>query len=394
MKSFNLYKYLKGDKVIWNIIFALSVFSALAVYSSTGTLAFARQEGNYFYYGLKHGMLLFFGLGIIYFVHNISYKLYFRLAKLLFLITIPLLLLTLLMGVNLNSASRWMTIPGIGLTFQTSDFAKLSIIIYVAYILSKNQEYVKDFKKTMGPILLAAGTICLLIFPANFSTAALLFSVTVVMMFIGRVSFKNMAILFAGIILLIFMLGVLIFKFPHVVPRGQTWKNRIENYMGEENGDSFQADQAKIAIATGKIFGKMPGNSEQRNFLPHPYSDFIFAIIVEEYGLIGGVVIILLYLTLLYRSGMIAKKSEYTFPALLATGLTFSLVFQAMLNMAVAVNLMPVTGQTLPMVSMGGTSILFTSMSLGIILNVSKNIKDENEESKRARSNNSSDDNE
>lgn len=378
MKTFNLYKYLNGDRVIWNIIFALSIFSALAVYSSTGTLAFARQGGNYFYYGLKHGMLLLVGIAIVYFVHNINYKVYFRLAKLLFLLTIPLLLLTLLMGVNLNSASRWMTIPGIGLTFQTSDFAKLSIIIYVAYILSKNQNDVKDFKKTMKPVLLASGLICGLILPANFSTAALLFSVTIVMMFIGRVSLKNMAILFAAAVLLIFMLGVVIFKFPQVVPRGQTWQNRIENYIGKGSGDSFQADQAKIAIATGKIFGKMPGNSEQRNFLPHPYSDFIFAIIIEEYGLIGGIIIILLYLTLLYRSGMIARNSEYTFPALLATGLTFSLVFQALINMAVAVNLLPVTGQTLPMVSMGGTSILFTSMSLGIILNVSKNIKAKN----------------
>lgn len=355
----------------------------MAVYSSTGTLAFARQEGNYFYYIIKHGIFILGGLGIIYIVHNISYKLYFKLAKLLFLITIPLLLLTLIMGVNLNSAARWMTIPGTGLTFQTSDFAKLSLIIYVAYVLSKNQESLNVFKKAMGPVLFAGGSICLLILPANFSTAALLFSVTVVMMFIGRVSMRHMLLLFAGIIVGVSLMGVLIFNYPESVPRGLTWKNRIENFLGEESGDSFQADQAKIAISTGGIFGKMPGKSEQRNFLPHPYSDYIYAIIVEEYGLIGGLFILLLYVTLLYRAGVVARKSEYTFPALLVLGLTFSLVFQALINMAVAVNLMPVTGQTLPMVSMGGTSIIFTSVSLGIILNISRNIKEKEKSEKK-----------
>lgn len=365
----------KGDKIIWRIIGILVGISVLAVYSSTGTLAYKYQSGNTFHYFVKHFSLLLVGVGITYFVHMMNYKIFFRLAKLFLFMTIPLLLFTLLLGVNLNSASRWITIPGIGLSFQSSDFAKLSLIIFIAQILSKNQQNPGDYKKVLIPVLFTVFVICGLVFPANFSTSALLFCISVVMMFIGRIPIKQLFVVFVSIAIVLSSLGVLIFNSPDIFPRGATWKKRIETFLGGDEVDSdssYQSDQAKIAIATGGVFGKGPGNSAQRNFLPHPYSDFIFAIIVEEYGLLGGIVTLSLYLFLLYRSGVIARKCEYAFPAILAAGLSFSLVFQAMVNMAVAVNLFPVTGQTLPLVSMGGTSIFFTSIALGIILSVSR----------------------
>lgn len=371
---------LKGDKVIWRIIFALALFSTLAVYSATGTIAFKYQGGNTMYYVFKHVVILVGALLITYFVHRINYKVFFRLSKILLLIAIPLLLFTLVMGISVNSASRWLTIPGLGLTFQTSDFAKLALIIFTAQVLSKNQEEITDYKKAFLPILGAAGMVCMLIFPANFSTAALLFSVIMVMMFIGRIPVKYLTYLVLAIVAGGVLVGTIIYTVPDLLPRGKTWKKRIETFTGGGNEDAtYQSDQAKIAIATGGLLGKGPGNSTQRNFLPEPFSDFIYAIIIEEYGLWGGLIIMSLYMFLLFRAGIIARKSEYAFPALVAFGLTFLLVFQAMINMAVAVNLFPVTGQTLPLVSMGGTSLLFTGVAFGIILSVSRCV-DEKEE--------------
>jgi len=365
-------KYFKGDAVIWRVIFGLSIISVLAVYSSTGTLAYKYQGGNTLHYVAKHLSLLVAGLGITFFVHHISFKLYLKVARLFLYMTVPLLLFTLLMGVNLNSASRWVTIPGIGLTFQASDFAKLSLVMFVAQVLAKNQEEITDYRKAFVPILVGAGVVCGLIFPANFSTSAMLFSIVVVMMFVGRIPIKHLLVLFGGIAIVMGMFLTLVFNAPELFPRGRTWKARIENFSSSDDDGNYQAEQAKIAVATGGFFGKMPGKSTQRNFLPHPYSDFIFAIIVEEYGMVGALVVIMAYLFLLYRSIAIAKNCNSMFPALLAIGLTFSLVFQALINMAVAVNLFPVTGQTLPLLSMGGSSILFTSFSLGIILSISR----------------------
>jgi cell division protein FtsW len=286
-------------------------------------------------------------------------------------IAIPLLLVTLLFGTSINQASRWLEIPGLGVTIQTSDFAKLALIMYVARMLSLRQNHLDDIKKTFFPIVIPIVIVCLLILPANFSTAALLGVSCWLLLFIGRINLKQL-LGFTGLGIVVVGLFIFIALQTNSINRVQTWKSRIENYSGGNEGDNYQAQQSKIAIATGGLVGKGPGNSTQRNLLPHPYSDFIYAIIIEEYGILGGVVILMLYLILLYRTGLIVKKARRTFPAFLAMGLTLILVFQAMINMAVAVNLIPVTGQPLPLVSMGGTSLLFTSASFGILLSISR----------------------
>ena len=263
-------------------------------------------------------------------------------------------------------------IPGTSLTFQTSDFAKLALITYVARMLSIKQNVIKDFKKAFLPIVIPIGIICILILPSNFSTAAILFMTCFTLMFIGRMNAKHLLLLMGSGIIIGLIIALLAYNFPNAIPRGATWKARIENFSSGDSQSNFQAEQSKIAIATGGILGKGPGNSMQRNFLPQASSDFIFAIVIEEWGLIAGIIIVFLYLVLLFRGVRIANKSERTFGSLIAIGITFSLVFQAMINMAVAVNLLPVTGQPLPLISMGGTSIWFTSIAIGMILSVSR----------------------
>jgi cell division protein FtsW len=368
-------KYFKGDTVIWAVIVSLSIISILAVYSATGTLAYKVQHGNTAFYILKHVCFLFVGLMIIFIAHNIPYKYYSGLSTMLLLASIPLLLATLIFGRHLNDASRWFTIPGLGISFQTSDFAKLALIMYLARMLSLKQDVIKDFKQAFMPLIVPVALVCVLILPANFSTAALLFATSIILMFIGRVNIKHiMGLMGVGVVMLALFIGIALMI--HKEGRIMTWKARIENFASGKSEENFQVEQSKIAIATGGIIGKGPGNSVQRNYLPHPYSDFIYAIIVEEYGLAGGIIILFFYLWLLFRAGIMVKKSERTFPAFLAIGLTLILVFQAMVNMAVAVNLFPVTGQTLPLVSMGGTSVLFTCFALGIILSVSYGLKE------------------
>jgi len=368
-----LRKYLKGDPVIWAVIFALSIFSILAVYSSTGSLAYKLREGNTTYYIMKHGVILMIGLCIIYVTHLIPYKYYSRLSQIFLFISVPLLLFTLVMGTNLNSAARWLTLPGIGLTIQTSDLAKLALIMYVARMLSMNQDNIKDFRSAFIPIVTPVLIVCILIVPANLSTSALLFATAVILMFIGRISIKHLLLL-AGVGILALSLFIVIALAFKIEGRIGTWKNRIENFTKKGDEASYQVEQSKIAVVTGGIIGKGPGKSVQRNFLPHPYSDFIFAIIIEEYGVIGGLILVFLYLYILYRAGVMVRKSNRTFPAFLSIGLAISLVFQAMINMGVAVDLLPVTGQTLPLVSMGGSSLLFTSVAFGIILSVSRGV--------------------
>lgn len=366
---------LQGDKVIWLVVVLLALFSILAVYSSTGTLAYRHQSGNTEYYVLRHLFVLLSGLGLMFIAHKIKYTYYSRLAQLALYITIPMLLLTLIIGVNLNDATRWIMLPVINISFQTSDLAKLALIMYIARLLAKNQDKIDDFKSVFLPAIIPVLIVCGLIFFANLSTAMLLFATSVVVLFIGRIKIKYiLSVLAVGVLFFGIFIGILF-----VAPdsgRLQTWKNRIENFTNPESADTFQSDQAKIAIATGGITGKMPGNSVQRNFLPHAYSDFIYAIIVEEYGLIGGFVLLLLYLILMFRGIRIAHRSPGTFGAFLAAGLTFSLVFQAMINMAVTVGLLPVTGLPLPLISMGGTSVWFTCISLGIILSVSRKVEE------------------
>tara|TARA_B100001109_G_C18862243_1_gene474692 strand:- start:3224 stop:4369 length:1146 start_codon:yes stop_codon:yes gene_type:complete len=366
-----VYKYIKGDRVIWAVSLLLAIFSVLVVYSSIVTLAYKYQGGNTEYYLIKHAVILGIGFAIMYFAHKLNYKYYSRIAQIFLFLAIPLLLFTLLTGTSINNASRWLVIPVINQSFQTSDLAKLALIMFLARMLSRRQENIKDFNQAFVPIMIPVLIICGLILPANFSTAAMLFTTSLVLMFIGRI---NLAYIISLISIGVVCFGIFIAIVINSDYTGRvgTWKARVENFIEGDAQGNYQVEQSKIAIATGGIVGKGPGRSTQRNFLPQPYSDFIFATVIEEYGVLGGLVILLLYLILLYRGIIIAKKAPRTFGSLLAIGLAFSLVFQAMINMAVAVNLFPVTGQPLPMVSMGGTSIWFTCLALGIILSVSR----------------------
>lgn len=375
----SVFKYIKGDRAIWMVILFLAITSLLAVYSAIVTLAYKHHDGNTIYYLMRHSMFLLIGMGIIYFVHKIKYTYFSKISVIAIWTAVPLLLLTLIMGANINDASRWLVIPVINQTFQTSDLAKLALIMYVARTLSLKQDEIKDFKSAFVPVVVPIFLVCGLILPANFSTAAVLFTSCLVLMFIGRISLKYIfALIGTGIVAmgLVLLIGM---AFPKVFPRLDTWLNRVENFSTQESSENYQVEQSKIAVATGGLTGKGPGNSTQRNFLPHPYSDFIFAIIIEEYGLLlGAIPVMMLYLILLYRCVRIVIKSPKTFGSLLVIGISFSLVFQALINMAVAVNLLPVTGQPLPMVSMGGTSIWFTCMAIGVILSVSRGIESEN----------------
>lgn len=367
-------KYLKGDRAIWLITLFLGVASLLLVYSSIVTLAYKHSDGNTLRYLVRHGFFLLSGFGIIYVTHNIKYNYFSRISQVLLFASIPLLALTLIVGTNINDASRWLTIPVINQSFQTSDFAKLALVMYVARMLSVKQDEIKDFKKAFLPIFIPVVIVCGLIFPANFSTAAVLFAACLVLMFIGRIPISQLISLASiGIVFIVISIGVAKFA-PALFPRAETWVNRIENFSKGDQEGNYQVEQAKIAIATGGIQGKGPGNSTQRNFLPHPYSDFIYAIVIEEYGLIGGFLVMFLYLMLFFRAIRIVLRSPKTFGSLLVVGISFILVFQALINMAVAVNLLPVTGQPLPFMSMGGTSIWFTSVAIGVILSVSREV--------------------
>lgn len=361
----------KGDRTIWVVVVFLYIVSILAVYSSTGSLAYRFRAGNTEYYLFKHAIITAFGLALMYLAHNVRYPNYSRISQLAFFVAIPLLIFTLIRGTTIHEANRWITLPIVNISFQSSDFAKLALIMYLARILTRKQEFIKDLHSAFLPAVIPVLLICVLILPANFSTAAILFTTCIVLMFIARVRIRYIMALI-GISIVGAALFVTIMMALPESGRAVTWQNRINTYINKDQGDTYQADQAKIATASGGLIGKMPGNSTQRNYLPQAYSDFIYAIIIEEYGLAGGFMVLLFYLIILYRGIKIAHKSPGTFGALLAAGLSFGLVFQAMVNMAVAVNLLPITGQPLPLISMGGTSLWFTSLSLGIILSVSR----------------------
>lgn len=366
----------KGDKVIWAIVLFLSLVSLMAVYSATGSLAYRERGGHTEYYLLKQLIVLGMGLAIIYFAHRVNYTIYSRVAQIGFLISIPLLIYTLAFGRHLNDASRWISLPIINLTFQTSDVAKLAIFMYVSRQLSRRQNMIGDFKKGFLPIIIPVGVICILIMPANMSTALLLGASCMLLCFIGRVPVRYLASMVAAGAFLVVML-FMVAKLTPMEMRTKTWEKRIDNFMhGDHTETPYQVQQANIAIAGGGILGKGPGNSTQRNFLPHAYSDYIYATIIEEYGMMGAFLILAAYMILLLRSIRIYKRCPYAFGAFLAVGLSVTLVIQALTNMAVNVQLFPVTGVTLPMVSMGGSSVLFTSMAIGIILSVSRNVED------------------
>lgn len=381
----------KGDKVIWAIVVLLTLASLVLVYSSTGSLAYRMSKSTESYL-FKQFAFIVLGLIIIYFAHRINYTIYSRIALILFLISVPLLIYTLFFGVQLNAGSRWIKLPVINMTFQTSDLAKLSLFMYMSRQLSRKQKVIKDLKKGFLPIIIPVAVIVLLVAPANLSTAILIAGTSLLLMFIGRVSMKHLGVI-VGLAMIPVVLLVLVSvstydtdkgemkKLPAVIAKGRipTWIGRIQTFIYSKHDDDneklYQINQAKIAIANGGWIGRGPGNSEARNFLPHSYSDFIYAIIIEEYGLIGGAVMIGIYLLFLFRCIRLFRKCPYAFGAFLALALSFTLVIQAMVNMAVNVNLFPNTGVPLPLVSMGGSSFLFTCLSIGIILSVARNVE-------------------
>ncbi len=383
----------KGDKVIWALVILLVLISLLAVYSATGSLAYKMYKGNTEVYLFKQVAFIAMGMTLIYFAHRVNYTIYSRVATIIFLISIPLLVYTLFFGVTMNEGSRWIRLPIINMTMQTSDLAKLSLFMYLARQLSKKQKEIKDFRKGFIPVVAPIIIICVLIAPANLSTALLLGASCMLLLFLGRVRMKHLWLTIGvAIIPVLFLILAAVIRHSangdevlttkkenssKLFSRADTWINRIEGFMygnkSADNDDAYQVNQAKIAIATGGTFGLGPGNSRARNFLPQAYNDFIYPIIIEEYGLIGGSFIIFIYLVFLFRSIRIFKRCPFAFGAFLALGLSFTLVIQAVANMAVSVNLFPVTGVTLPLISMGGSSFLFTCLSIGIILSVARN---------------------
>jgi len=395
--SFNGKKFLsntKGDKVIWALVVLLVLVSLLAVYSATGTLAYKNYKGNTEIYLFKQVAFIVLGIAVVYFAHLVNYTIYSKVAQILFLLSIPLLFYTLFFGVRMNEGSRWIRLPIINLTMQTSDLAKLALFTYLARLLSKKQNVIKDFRKGFIPVMAPVAITCLLIAPANLSTALLLGASCLLLMFIGRVNTKHILMVIGlAMIPIIFLIAAAVIRHKSgddeevvtkktssgLFGRVDTWIGRVENFIyGGKDADAddmYQVNQAKIAIAKGGWLGVGPGNSQTRDYLPQAYNDFIFAIIIEEYGLLGGAFIVFIYIVFLYRCIRIFKRCPYAFGAFLALGLSFTLAIQAIANMAVTVNLFPVTGVTLPLISMGGTSFIFTCLSIGIILSVARNVE-------------------
>ncbi len=369
----------KGDVYIWAIVFILSVIGVLAVYSSTGNLAFAKQQGNTEFFLLRHLGFIVVGLFIMFVVHNIPFRFYSKVSNGLLFVSIALLFITLKLGYNINNAQR--VIPIFGFTFQPSDMAKVFLVMYIARYLSKRQDGVHEFKVFLK-LLLVIGLVIIPIIPENLSTALIIMTTSTMLMYIGRIKLKFIFLLIAmGLIAAVSFYGFLkmidMNKFQHT--RLPTWERRIDSFFGQDkSGDSnYQKNQAKIAVATGGFWGKGPGNSSQRNYLPHPYSDFIFAIIVEEYGLLGGLVLLACFILLILRALKMVIDSQRSLAALIVLGIAFSTSFQALVHMGVSVGRLPVTGLTLPLVSMGGTSILFNSIAFGIMLGISRHIQEE-----------------
>ncbi|MBN1251975.1 MAG: FtsW/RodA/SpoVE family cell cycle protein [Bacteroidales bacterium] len=367
-----LSKYFQGDKRIWAVIVFLTIISLVSVYSSIGNLAFNKGINNTSSIILNHITFIIVGYILIIFLHKISYKVYFSLSQVFIVLVILLLLYTLIKGTDNNDAKRWVNIFGFGI--QASDFAKFGLILYIARILSMHQESEESlniaYKNLIWPIII----ITALIFPENISTAALLFLSSLILMFIGRIPIKTL-LKFIGIMMAILTFAVLIALVTPYKGRVLTGISRFKNFQSEDIRINQQTITAKSAIASSGIIGKGPGNSSVKYILSSGHSDFIFAIIIEELGSLIAILVLASYLFIFYRVGVIAKESSMTFPALLAIGLSLNLVIQAFTNMMVAVNLFPVTGQTLPLISKGGTSMLTTFASLAIILNISKEIQ-------------------
>ncbi|GGD20909.1 FtsW/RodA/SpoVE family cell cycle protein [Hyunsoonleella pacifica] len=368
-----IFKNIKGDRLIWAIVALLAILSFLPVYSAASNLAYKGEGTNTFVFFVKHFVFLLTGFLIMYGTHKIPYRYFKGLSLVMIPIVFVLLTITMLQGTTVGgaSASRWIKIGGV--SFQTSAFAAVVLMVYVARYLSKMKD--KDIKLNTSilPLWIPVFLVLALILPSNFSTAAIIFTMVLILVFMGGYPVKYLAVILGSglIALTLFVLVARMTEGPLKV-KVNTWENRIANYWnGEDTEADYQIEKAKIAIASGEIYGVGPGKSIQKNFLPQISSDFIFAIIIEEYGLIGGFLIMLLYLWLLFRVVIVAQKADTVFGKLLVLGVGLPIIFQALINMAVAVELFPVTGQTLPLISSGGTSIWMTCLAIGIILSVS-----------------------
>ena len=383
MKS--IFKNIQGDSVIWAIIGVLAIFSFLPVYSASSNLAYLYGDGNTFKFLAKHFAHLVLGFGILYGVHKIPYHYFRGLSMIALPIVVVLLLITMAQGTTIggSNASRWIRVPLVGVTFQTSTLAAVVLMTYVARYLSTIESKLVSFKETLLPLWLPVFLILGLILPANFSTAAIIFAMVVLLVFIGGYPLRYLAIILTTGLLLLSLFVMSAKAFPDVFPnRVDTWISRVVSFVDKTDKDAdYQIIKAKTAIASGGITGLGPGKSVQKNFLPQSSSDFIYAIIVEEFGLLGALVVMVVYLLLLFRLVVVAHKSSAMFSKLLVIGVGLPVVFQALVNMAVAVELFPVTGQTLPLISSGGTSIWMTCLALGMVLSVSaKREVEKNEE--------------
>ena len=376
---------IKGDRIIWAIAALLAIFSFLPVYSAASNLAYIGSGSNTFSYFIKHFVHLFLGFSIIYGVHKIPYRYFKGLSMAMIPVVLILLIITMLQGATIGgaNASRWIRVPIVGFTFQPSTLAALVLMVYVARYLSKIKDETISFRESVLPLWLPVFIVLALILPANFSTAALIFSMVILLTFVGGYPLKYLSIIIGSGVVVLALFVLTAKAFPDLMPnRVDTWTSRISSFVDSEvTQEDYQIEKAKIAIATGGLQGLGPGKSIQKNFLPQSSSDFIFAIIIEEYGLIGGILLLILYLWLLFRIVIVAQKSDSVFGKLLAIGVGIPVIFQALVNMGVAVQLFPVTGQTLPLISSGGTSIWVTCLALGVVLSVSaKRDEDKNNE--------------
>ena len=373
--------YIKGDRTLWVIAIVLALFSMMPVYSASSNIAFMYGSGNTFSMLAKHAVHLTLGLILMYAAHTMNYRHFGAISIILMPVALLLLVYTLFQGHTVSNATRWIRIPFLGWTFQTSAFASVVLMIYVSRYLAKTAaEKIKSFKQSFVPLLLPIFAVCALILPSNFSTAALVFAISMVLLFIGGYPIKNLLYIAGGGIAALGIFILLTMAFPNMSNRVATWKARIENYSSGDKSENYQVHKAKMAIAEGQLIGKGPGKSVQKNFLPQSNSDFIYAVIVEEFGLIGGVLVVFFYVLFMIRILIIATKAPTKFGTLVALGTGLGIIVQAFVNLGVAVNLFPVTGQTLPLISAGGSSIWMTCVAIGIILSVSRGIPEESDE--------------
>ncbi|MEH6657599.1 FtsW/RodA/SpoVE family cell cycle protein [Leeuwenhoekiella marinoflava] len=374
-KTKNIFTTLKGDRAIWAITAFLALFSFLPVFSASSNLAYLYGNGDTLPFLVRHFMHLVLGFAIIYGVHKVPAHYFKGLSIIGIPIVFILLLITMAQGTTIDgaNASRWIKVPFVGITFQTSTLASVVLMIYIARYLTKIKDKVITFKESILPLWVPVALILGLILPANFSTTAIIFVMVLTLVFMGGYPLKYIGVIVATGLLVLTLFVLAAKAFPGVFPnRVDTWMSRIDSFADDEDSEGdYQIEKAKIAIATGGLTGLGPGKSVQKNFLPQSSSDFIYAIIVEEWGLIGGLMLLLMYLLLLFRILVVANKATTVFGKLAAIGVGLPIIFQALINMAVAVELFPVTGQTLPLVSSGGTSIWMTCLAIGIVLSVS-----------------------